>query len=59
MARVVLLMVSEILTAATAKNIVERILMTISLVFLEINRTQPIYSNWGDHEWFFSRRFVL
>jgi hypothetical protein len=52
-------MVSEILTAATAKKIVERILMTISLVFLEINRTQPIYSNWGDHEWFFSRRFVL
>jgi hypothetical protein len=36
MARVALLMVSEILTAATAKKIVERILMTISLVFLVI-----------------------
>ena len=33
MARVALLMVTEILTAATAKKIVERILMTISLVF--------------------------
>jgi hypothetical protein len=36
MARVALLMVAEILTAATAKKIVERILMTISLVFLVI-----------------------
>jgi hypothetical protein len=59
MARVALLMVSEILTAAIAKKIVERILMTISLVFLEINRPQPIYSNLGDRKWFFSRRFVL
>ena len=38
-ARVARLMVSEILIAAIAKKIVEPILMTISLTFLEINRT--------------------
>ena len=58
MARIALLMVAEILTAATAKKIVEPILMAISLASIEINRTQPIYSNWGGHELFFPRRFV-
>lgn len=36
MARIALLMVAEMLTTAIAKKIVERILMTISLVFLVI-----------------------